>query len=419
VDKPLIEITGRHNGVPRLEPAPAATDRGGPRVALYSHDTQGLGHIRRNILISRALCADGASPVILLLSGVREATAFAMPSGVDCLTLPSLGKDLQGRYYPRSLGVPVEDLIKVRSGALAAALRSFDPDVLIVDKVPGGIFGELETALAWLRARGRTRVVLGLREILDGPDAVRREWEEGDYASSLRTYFDRVWVYGDRRVYDTAAEYDLPSDIAGMMSYSGYLNPLDVEPHRTASEPYVPEDPYDLCVIGGGQDGLPLAEAFLRAERPAAGVLVTGPLMPEKARASLHALAAGRNDVRVLEFVTNPCPLLASASRVIAMGGYNTMCEILAHGTPALIVPRTTPRTEQLIRARRFADLGLVDLLHPDQLSPDAITRWLGAPLATPVPAGSVLDFDGVSKLPGLLDELLVNGRKGPTYAIR
>ena len=67
------------------------------RVALYSHDTMGIGHMRRNLLIAQAL-AHGPQPVsILMVAGAREVSAFGLPPGVDCLTLPSLFKDDKGQ----------------------------------------------------------------------------------------------------------------------------------------------------------------------------------------------------------------------------------------------------------------------------------------------------------------------------------
>lgn len=382
--------------------------RKGPRIALYSHDTQGLGHVRRNLLVARALGQGGSPPVILVLSGLRETTAFPMPPGVDCLTLPSVGKGVDGRYFPRSLDVPMVDLLEVRSKAIHAVLRSFDPDVMIVDKVPRGVFDELVPALAQLRARGRARIVLGLRDVLDDRPTVRREWEDGQYAAALRAYYDRIWIYGDPAVYDTVAEYSFPSDVAAMARYTGYLNPRHVRPPlEDAAPPGVDgsDGPVALCLVGGGADGMPLAEAFLRARLPGRGALVTGPLMPEAERRRLRRLAAGRREMHVLEFMTDPCPLLARADRVIAMGGYNTTCEVLAYGKPALIVPRVRPRSEQLIRASRFADLGLVDVLHPRDLGPQALGDWLAQERRAPPPADQVIDFGGVRQLPSLLQE--------------
>lgn len=395
------------------------------RIALYSHDTQGLGHIRRNLLIARALCRDGSRPIILLCSGLREASAFAMPPGVDCLTLPSLAKGTNGEYFPRSLGISMTDLIRVRSDTIAAVLKSFEPDVLIVDKVPAGASGELLASLRLLRSRGATRVVLGLREILDDPDTVRREWAEGGYESAIREYYHRIWIYGDRAIYDTAREYGFPADIEAMVRYTGYLNPLDVDDDHPGhdAEPHLdlPPGPLVLCLVGGGRDGLPLAEAFLRASLPegAHGVLVTGPLMPAEARATLEGLAAAHDRVRLLKFITDPCPLLRRADRVIAMGGYNTVCEILAFRKRALIVPRVEPRTEQLIRAERFAGLGLLDRLHPDRLSPAALGDWLADDSPSPAAARDRVDFDGVARLPQLLGEVLTldEMQKGAAHA--
>ncbi len=392
-----------------------------PWIALYSHDTQGLGHIRRNLLIARALCAGGEPPVILLLSGVREAAAFPMPSGVDCLTLPSLGKGVDGRYFPRSLDVPMDDLIKVRSSGITAALRSFDPDVLIVDKVPRGIFDELLPGLRMLHARGRARTVLGFREVLDDPEAVRREWDEGDYESAIRAYYDRIWVYGDRSVYDTVTEYGFPEDIAQRVRFTGYLNPLDVadaesEAERRVFDALLPEGgsrPLDLCLVGGGRDGLRLAEAFVQAKKPGTGVVVTGPLMPAESRARLRTLASQHPRTHVLEFVTDPCRLLERADRVVAMAGYNTTCEILAYRKPALLIPRTEPRTEQLIRAARFAALGLTDMLHPSDLTPEAISAWLTAKAQRRSAPEEVVDFSGVRRLRGLLEEVLAAPDRG------
>src|SRR3712207_9415316 len=65
----------------------------------------------------------------------------------------------------------------------------------------------------------------------------------------------------------------------------------------------------------------------------------------------------------VLEFVPEPALLLARADFVVAMGGYNTVCEALSFEKRALIVPRVTPRREQMVRAERLRDRGLIDVL--------------------------------------------------------
>src|SRR5262245_18248772 len=178
-----------------------------PRILLYSHDTMGIGHVRRNLLIAQALTAPPVSATVLLIAGAREAGAFSLPPNVDCLTLPSLHKTECGQYQPRTLGLALPDLIQLRGQSIAAAVKAFDPLVFIADKEPRGAIGELGPALKILRARNRTRCVLGIRDVLDDADTVRREWANADNEAVLREFYDAVWVYGDPTIYDPIKEY--------------------------------------------------------------------------------------------------------------------------------------------------------------------------------------------------------------------
>src|SRR2546430_4243735 len=164
-----------------------------------------------------------------------------------------------------------------------------------------------------------------------------------------------------------------------------------------------------LCLVGGGHDGEARAGAFLRAELPGdmTGVLVRGPLMPWEQRQRVRDDAQQRSNVRVLDFVPEPIALIERADRVIAMGGYNTICEVLSFEKHALIVPRVKPEPEQWIRAERLRDMGLVDVLHPDQLDPAALAAWLARDLGPPPASRSRIDLGGLTRTPGLLAELL------------
>jgi len=191
------------------------------RIALYSHDTMGLGHKRRNLLIAQALAYSPAQPVTLIITGVGEASTFMKPSGVDYLALPALRKDLDGHYDSRSLHVSLQELITLRARVIRTALEAFEPDVLIVDNVPRGAVGELDPTLAYLRAHGRTRCVLGLRDVLDDPTIAYHEWRRAANEDAIREYYDMVWVYGDPAVYNPVREYHFPPDVAAKVRYAG------------------------------------------------------------------------------------------------------------------------------------------------------------------------------------------------------
>jgi len=107
---------------------------------------------------------------------------------------------------------------------------------------------------------------------------------------------------------------------------------------------------------------------------------VFGPFMDQDRRIAFQERAAKLDNVLAITFEARFERLLERAIGVVAMGGYNTFCEILSFGKPALIVPRTRPRKEQLLRARRAEGLGLVRVL-PDHGKRDP--KLMAAELAT------------------------------------
>ncbi len=388
-----------------------------PRVVLYSHDTMGLGHIRRNLLISQALSQSPLQPDILLSSGTLEASQFALPAGVDCLVLPSLYKQANGQYRSRRLRMALERVINLRKKILYAAIRAYDPDLFVVDNVPRGAVGELDITLEYLRNRGHCRCVLGMRDIRDDPWVVQQEWRAGKYLETIRRYYDEVWIYGDPAVYDAVQEYSFPSDLATRVRYTGYLDQRwRLKDDRPTCEART-EDPseqtdrsFALCTVGGGQDGARLAETFVRStpRRGIEGVVLAGPHMDDQVRQRLHHRAAGSKRLRVIDFLPEPTRLLKRADCVVSMGGYNTLCEVLSFGKRALIVPRVSPRKEQLIRAERMFELGLVDTLHPDEVKPSVLEKWIDQNVGhPPLDFHHRIDMKGLTRLPRFFEDLV------------
>jgi predicted glycosyltransferase len=367
--------------------------------------------MRRNLAIAEVLGQPESSPV-LLVTGAREVSRFTMPRGIDCVALPAFRKGTDRRYRPRSLSIPYSDLLELRSQAIRAALDSFAPDVLIVDKVAFGLGAELKGALASLRERGRTRFVLGLRDVLDERVTALREWRHAATDAAIRDYYDAVWVYGDPRVYDPVIEYRLSGEVAAKVRYTGYLSRnsgLGPDGDTVRDRLALPPGELALCLVGGGEDGGDVARAFARAELPDGmnGVIVAGPFMPPQALSELISLTADRERMRLLGFIEDPSALMVAADRVVAMGGYNTICELLSLEKRALIVPRVKTRREQLVRAERFAELGLLDVLRPDDLGPASVGAWLHAEISPPERVSKRVDLNGLERLPDLLDEVL------------
>jgi predicted glycosyltransferase len=385
--------------------------RGRPRIALYSHDTVGLGHLRRNLLIAQTLSGPPVDASVLVIAGATEANLFPRPRGVDHLTLPAISKEYSG-YESRSLDVSLHELVRLRSQTIRAALESFEADLLVVDKVPCGVLCELLPALRELRRQRRTLCVLGLRDVLDDPAMVRREWHTLHYEEAIRDFYEAIWIYGDPNVYDVVGEYDLSAEVAKKIRYVGYFDRR--EPEGSCEEPrsqrlleQLREGRFVLCTVGGGQDGAELGRAFAAMRLPEGldGLLLSGPFMPKEVQRALQQAQARQPRLHVIDAASDATELLRRAARVISMGGHNTVSELVSFEKAALVVPRVSPRREQLIRAERFRALGLVDVCLPGELSRERLEAWLAGP--APRPCRDRIDLGGRDRLRELVLELL------------
>lgn len=388
------------------------------RIALYSHDTMGLGHMRRNLLIAQSLVNSPLKASVLMIAGACAANVFAMPTGIDCLTLPALHKISNGQYKSRSLNVGLEEILAIREKTICAAMEAFEPDVLIVDNVPRGAQRELDSTLKLLKQNGKTRCVLGLRDVLDAPETVRTEWAKAENEAAIQDFYDAIWIYGDSSVHNLARVHNFSPETTAKVRYTGYFDQnkrLEWTPETGGSETCAPPEEninkkrFALCLVGGGQDGKRLAETFARTELPAdyRGLILTGPFMPSQSYRSLCRVAASNTRLEIIKQISESAQLLRDADRVISMGGYNTVSEILSFRKQALIVPRVYPRQEQLIRAERLRERGLIDYIRPEEATPDKLARWLAQDLDPLPPVEDAVNMRGLEQLPLLLQELV------------
>lgn len=390
---------------------------GGPRVLIYSHDTYGLGHLRRSLLVAGGLTAQADAPSVLIATGSPRAQAFELPGGCDTLKLPAVTKTPDGNYRPRNLNVPLDDLVQVRSELLRSAARSFRPDLILVDHSPVGMQGELWPLFRDLtKWPSRPAVVLGLRDITDAPDAVQREWDGSGAWEAIGGVYDRVLVYGDRRLPTTAQDLRLAERFPGKVKLVGYLA-RPIAP-ATKSQNGVPTV---LVTAGGGGDGHRLLSGYLSfLERlPANGrfrsVLVTGPFLSRSRQREVRRRGrALGSSVEVVCFTDRFEELLASAAGVVSMAGYNTVIEILSAGVPALLVPRRTPRMEQSLRAERLAALDGDFISLADTPDPAVIGRFVDRVTNGSASNGHppAVRMDGLASAVGELQGLLAQARR-------
>jgi predicted glycosyltransferase len=340
------------------------------RILIYSHDTFGLGHLRRCRAIAHALVERYKQLSVLILSGSPIIGSFDFRARVDFVRVPGVIKLRNGEYTPLNLHLDIGETLALRASIIQHTAEMFDPDVFIVDKEPVGLRGEVLETLKSLKRRG-TRLVLGLRDVMDEPRLLEPEWQRKKALPALRDLYDEVWVYGLPQVCDPLEGIAMPLRVRHKMVYTGYLHrevPKDGAPPRL---PDITQRPYLLVTTGGGGDGESLVDWVLRAYEhdpllPYPALLVLGPFMQAERQAEFMDRAKKLKRVDAITFHGQLESLVARAAGVVAMGGYNTFCEVLSLDKRALIVPRTAPRLEQHIRASRAAELGLVSMLSDD-----------------------------------------------------
>jgi len=353
------------------------------RVLIYSHDTFGLGNVRRMLEVARHLVQTSPEVTVLLLTGSPMLHAFRIPARIDYVKLPCLARDTAGRYSARSLPLELPMLVRLRANLIRSAIVDFAPDLVLVDKKPFGVQDELAGALeSFSRARHRPRLVLLLRDILDSAAATCGVWQKNGYYEAIATHYDQVLVVGSPDIFDLRREYAFPPFAAAKVRYCGYIaREAASRPraHVRAALGVAAHEPLVLVTPGGGEDGYHLVATALEglartpAHRRPRTHVVCGPEMPEHQQAAVETAAAAMPQVSVQAFCDDMMSLIGSADVAVTMGGYNTVCELLTSGRRGVVVPRVKPGHEQLIRAERMARHGLLRMLRPDAASPASL----------------------------------------------
>ena len=369
-------------------------------ILMYSHDTYGLGHIRRTMAIAAHLKRSDTN--VLILTGSPIAGRFAFPDHVDFVRIPGMIKKTNEEYLPLSIKINPRHALDIRKNIITATAKTFKPDLFIVDKEPLGLKKEVLPTLQWLkRSMPRTRTILGLRDIMDDAETVRKDWRKKGVYDILDRLYSEIWVYGLQEFYDPVDAYAIPDGISRKICFTGYI-PRKI-PGKRAVRKVKKEiglrngEKLVVVTIGGGGDGFDVMDKYLtmlETDPPAMDIksfLITGPFMPIKQRREIYKRAR-RLGAIASRFYGRMEEVQAAADLVISMGGYNTVCEILSQGTVSLIVPRETPRKEQLIRAKVLHEQRLVDYIPWNALSVGRLREKVAALLDQPAPYREAID---------------------------
>lgn len=386
-----------------------------PRLVIYSQDGYGLGHMRRTSTIAAQLLASHPEACALTLSDSPLGQFFPMAANQDYLKLPSIVKSGPGEWRASRLPVAFQVVREMRQELIHNATLRFRPDIFFVDHMPHGAMGELLPTLRALKATcPETKIVLGLRDILDAPTVVEERWRSEQAYAALEEFYDLVLIYGMQEVFDVASQYGFSQSASSRFRYCGYVCPPESTrkqqslPFTTQSSSQLhrrPEKKLIVAMAGGGADAYPMMAAmlesapFVHAEYPCQFVLITGPFMPEEMRNNLQRRAADL-PVQIIPFVEDTYSYIQTADLIVAMAGYNTSVEVLQSGRPAILIPRRGPSAEQRMRAHLFAAHNWLTMLDPDNVTTGSLAALIKLHLSSSVkpPPSFMPNLDGLNQ---------------------
>ena len=380
------------------------------RVLFYSHDGTGLGHLRITLGVASAYAKRRPQDSLLLLTGSLQAGAFELPENLDYVKLPAMPKrDLYASLPPtEGYTGSHNSTIRFRTAVALATIQAFDPHLVVVDHAPAGLFRELAPSIDWLLRRSNEPASLALlmRDITFGPEQTRTIWKNERVVPLLDEAYEKILIYGDRRVFDPITAYEMPPRAAARARFCGYLAPA--QPRRTVrqvrDEAGAGALPMVAVSVGGGADGCSLLRAYLTGLRqglgpPVHSTMVTGPLLPDQDRQEIAAMAVALPNVTVVDFDPDFAAVVRAADVVVCMGGYNSIVESVYFGKRPIVVPRVPGSEEQVLRAEGFARLGLATVVDPEPLSAASLWEAIDGELRAPPSPTPPLAFDGLDQI--------------------
>lgn len=390
------------------------------RLMVYSHDAFGLGNIRRMLAICEHLLSAITDLSILVVSGSPMLQSFRLPPRLDYIKIPCLNRGESGEIAVKYLNTEIAETVKLRSDLILMAAINFKPDAILVDKKPYGIKNELVTTLKFLKKQlPQTKLLLLLRDILDSPEKTVGEWKEHGFYQAIEKFYDQILVVGMPEVFDICREYQFPPAVAQKVRYCGYLRKEPgLKSREIRREELQVKEPEQLVLVtpGGGEDGYQLVDTYLTGvvQQQAAAfrsVIICGSEMPAQQRDQLHQKAVLNPKVKILDFTDDLMSYIDAADVVVCMSGYNTITEVLSLGKRTIAIPRIKPASEQLMRAEQMSKLGLLAMIHPEEVTPESLMDLLLIKLdethSSALAPG--LDLGGLPRISHYISHLLSN----------
>lgn len=379
------------------------------RVFFYVQHLLGIGHLKRATTLASALAAAGLE--VTFASGGPAVPGIA-PEGVRRVQLPAASAaDLSFRTLVDDAGREVDEAWKERrAAALMAAWREASADVLLIELFPFGrrqmrfeLLPLLEAARA---ATPRPVIVSSVRDILGGGQKDPKKQDE--MLATFEKYFHHLLVHSDPNLVAFDRTFRHAARLGDRLHYTGFISDRLAALSRGGIVAGTGEV---IVSAGGGAVGVPLLRAAIQA-RPLTRLkdrtwrVIAGINCAEADYEALMELARqeGGEGIIVERFRPDFPALIANCALSISQAGYNTLMDILQAGAPAVVVPFAEGgETEQGLRARLFAERGMVEVVPESDLTPAAIAAAANRATRRPGMPAALANLDGAARSAALV----------------
>jgi predicted glycosyltransferase len=385
-----------------------------PTLLLYCQHSLGMGHLIRSFSLAGEFSKHFR---VVFLNGGPVPEGINIPGGIEMINLPPLGMDLDNNLVSRDSSRSVETAMQIRKDMIMKVYRQVRPSVFVIELFPFArkkFTFELMPILEQIKKNtGEKPLVLcSLRDILvTGRD---NQQKHDDRACKIvNEYFDGVFVHTDPDLAKLEESFTPQKPLTVPVFYTGF-----VLPNR---KPLKLQRKCQRIVVsaGGGIVGELLfytalaAHEILWRERQIPMTIIAGPFLPEQSWQRLQILSENKSGLSLQQSVPDLAVEIADSAVSISQCGYNTAMDLLYAKVPALVVPFSEGKEdEQLNRARRLAALGLVQMLHQNQLTAENMVKKIQQLLYSS-PEHNQLDLGGAEHSAYLIREMVFHKETG------
>lgn len=330
-----------------------------PKILFYCQHSLGMGHLVRSLALAESLSEEFR---VILLNGGRLPKQMRVPSEVEIINLPPLGFDENNNLVSRDKRRTVEKSQALRQRIILETYKNEKPEILLIELFP---FGRKKFAPELLplleEARGKSKIICSLRDILVGKGKDQQKFEERAFETANR-FFDAILVHSDPSFARLEESFGASTCLRVPVFYTGFVAPKT----QSSNKPKRARRARQIIVsAGGGLVGENLLRTAINTHTLLPGKeqikmkIIGGLFLPKNDWLGLQYLSKNQKNVHLRRFVRNLRGEMSRADVSISQCGYNTTLDILLSGVSALVVPfGEGGEDEQTKRARRLEKLG-------------------------------------------------------------